>query len=263
MPEQSVIVWDLETILDIGAAARMLGISGTSKEEVRAAIGAAFPKHPLHKIVCIGALVASRQPQGWRVDAIGAPHIGERSEADLISAFVEKIAQLSPQLITFNGNSFDLPVLRYRAMINRVSATGLQMRPYFHRYTDDALDLCDALASYGPGPRVKLDEISKIIGFAGKPQHLDGSKVESMVDAGQINEVARYCESDVLNTYRVWLLYELFRGTINRNQVDWSEAQLRQFVLARRSQNPYLLAAVGPPEPILEIGIKEALTNTP
>jgi predicted 3'-5' exonuclease similar to PolB exonuclease domain len=35
------------------------------------------------------------------------------------------------------------------------------------------------------------------------------SRVEEMVLAGQIEEVARCCESDVLNTYRVWRVYEL------------------------------------------------------
>jgi predicted PolB exonuclease-like 3'-5' exonuclease len=74
------------------------------------------------------------------IDAVGAPHVGERTEKQLISAFVDKIAELSPQLVTFNGNTFDLPVLRYRAMINSVSAPGLSARPYFNRYTDDALD---------------------------------------------------------------------------------------------------------------------------
>jgi 3'-5' exonuclease len=145
MPEQSVIVWDLETIPDLAAAARMLDLPKATDAEIREAIGPGFPKHPLHKIVCIGALVASRQPEGWRVDALSAPHIGERSEAKLISDFVEKIGQLRPQIVTFNGHSFDLPVLRYRAMVNRLSAAGLQVRPYFYRYGEDALDLCDVL----------------------------------------------------------------------------------------------------------------------
>jgi predicted PolB exonuclease-like 3'-5' exonuclease len=148
MPEQSVIVWDLETIPDLAAASRMLDLPNATDAEVREALGPGFPKHPLHKIACIGALVASRQPEGWRIDALGAPHIGERSEAELISAFVEKIGQLRPQLVTFN---FDLPVLRYRAMVNRIAAGGLQVRDYFHRYTGDALDLCDVLGSYVPG----------------------------------------------------------------------------------------------------------------
>jgi predicted PolB exonuclease-like 3'-5' exonuclease len=121
----------------------------------------------------------------------------------LISDFVEKIGQLRPQLVTFNGYSFDLSVLRYRAMVNRLSAVGLQVRPYFYRYSEDAVDICDVLGSYVPGAKVKLDEVSKILGLSGKPEGVDGSRVEEMVLAGQIEEVAHYCESDVLNTYRV------------------------------------------------------------
>jgi 3'-5' exonuclease len=111
MSEQSVIVWDLETVPDLAAAARMLDMSNASESEVRDALGPGFPKHPLHKIACIGALIASRQSEGWRIDALGAPHIGERPEAKLINDFIEKIGELRPQLITFNGHSFDLPVL--------------------------------------------------------------------------------------------------------------------------------------------------------
>jgi predicted PolB exonuclease-like 3'-5' exonuclease len=74
----------------------------------------------------------------------------------------------------------------------------LQVRQYFHRYTEDALDLCDVLGSYVPGGKVKLDEVANILGLPGKPEGIDGSRVEEMVLAGQIEEVARYCESDVL-----------------------------------------------------------------
>ena len=222
----------------------MLDLGGAPEAEVRESLGAGFPKHPLHKIVCIGALVATRQPEGWRMEALGAPHAGERTEPELITAFVEKIGQLRPQLITFNGHSFDLPVLRYRAMVNWVAASGLQVRQYFHRYTEDALDLCDVLGSYVPGGKVKLDEVSKILGLTGKPEGVDGSRVEEMVLAGQIEEVARYCESDVLNTYRVWLVYELFRGSITAKELDWSEAQIRDFVAARKTANPHLRAVV-------------------
>jgi hypothetical protein len=86
MPEQTIIAWDLETVPDLSAAARMLDLGGATEAEARQALGEGFPKHPLHQIVCIGALVASRQPEGWRVDALGAPHTGERPEADLIDA---------------------------------------------------------------------------------------------------------------------------------------------------------------------------------
>ena len=66
-----------------------------------------------------------------------------------------------------------------------------------------------------------------------------------MVLAGQIEEVARYCESDVLNTYRVWLVYELFRGSITAKELEWSEMQIRDFVVARKAANPHLYAAAG------------------
>jgi predicted PolB exonuclease-like 3'-5' exonuclease len=245
MPEQSVIVWDLETVPDLAAAARLFDMGDASDAEVREALGSGFSKHPLHKIACIGALVASRQPEGWRVDALGAPHIGERSEAQLIRDFIERIAQLRPQLITFNGHSFDLPVLRYRAMVNRVPAAGLQVRQYFHRYTEDALDLCDVLGSYVPGAKVKLDDVSKILGLSGKPVGIDGSRVEEMILAGQIEEVARYCETDVVNTYRVWLVYELFRGLITIEELHWSETQIRDFVAKRKTANSHLSASLG------------------
>jgi predicted PolB exonuclease-like 3'-5' exonuclease len=245
MSEHSVIVWDLETVPDLAAAARLFDMGDASDAEVREALGTGFPKHPLHKIACIGALVASRQPEGWRVDALGAPHTGERSEAQLIRDFIEKIGQLRPQLITFNGHSFDLPVLRYRAMVNRIPAVGLQVRQYFRRYTEDALDLCDVLGSYVPGAKVKLDDVSKILGLSGKPVGIDGSRVEEMVLGGQIEDVARYCETDVLNTYRVWLVYELFRGAITSEQLDWSERQIRDFVANRKYSNIHLLAALG------------------
>jgi hypothetical protein len=76
MSETNVIVWDIETIPDLRAAARMLNMEKAPDDEVRVALGDGFPKHPLHKIVCIGALVAERQPASWEVRQLGAPHMG-------------------------------------------------------------------------------------------------------------------------------------------------------------------------------------------
>src|SRR5204863_3267111 len=144
----TVIVWDLETVPDLAGFAAANDLAGKSDVEIREAIGDKFPKHIYHSIVCIGALIAHREPDHWAVDAVGAPHVDERTEKELITAFCDKIAELSPQLVTFNGNSFDLPVLRYRAMVHEVFAPGPSTRPYCHRYTDDAIDLCGGLSSF-------------------------------------------------------------------------------------------------------------------
>lgn len=244
MAEQSVIVWDLETVPDIEAAARMYGIDPEDEAATREKLGLGFPKHPLHRIACIGALVARREEPGWRVTAIGAPHIEERPEPELIGSFVGRIDELRPQLVTFNGNGFDLPVLRYRAMINRVPAPGLQARAYFNRYSNDAIDLCDVLGSFGASGKMKLDDLSRILGLAGKPDGIDGGKVDGLVAAGKIDEVARYCETDIVNTYRLWLIYELFRGALTPAELRWSEIQLVEHVRRSKTGNPHLQAAM-------------------
>jgi predicted PolB exonuclease-like 3'-5' exonuclease len=92
----SVIVWDVETVPDIKGFATANGHDGKSDDEVRAEMGDKFPKHIYHSIICIGALVARREDIGWKVDALGAPHVGERSEKALISSFVDRISELSP-----------------------------------------------------------------------------------------------------------------------------------------------------------------------
>src|SRR5215468_6952985 len=124
----NIIVWDVETVPDLGGFAAANDLVGKSDVEVREAIGDKFPKHIYHSIVCIGALIAHREEDAWMVGSVGAPYVGQRSEKELIAAFVSKIAELSPQLVTFNGNGFDLPGLRYRALMHGVSAPGLTMR---------------------------------------------------------------------------------------------------------------------------------------
>jgi predicted PolB exonuclease-like 3'-5' exonuclease len=147
----SVIVWDIETVPDIRGFAAANGHDGKSDDEIRDAMGDKFPKHIYHSIICIGALVAHQEDGHWTIDALGTPHVGERSEKALISSFVDRIAELSPQLVTFNGASFDLPVLRYRAMVHGVAAPGLAARPYFNRYTEDAISLRRAVLVQFPG----------------------------------------------------------------------------------------------------------------
>lgn len=241
-----VLVWDLETIPDLACVARIHGFPEGDHEAARQALGDKFPKLYLHKIACIGALIAERREGVWHVLSLGAPHMGERSEAEMLSAFVGRIADLRPQLVAWNCGGFDLPVLRYRGMINRVAAPGLESRRYWYRYSDDCLDLCDALACYETRGKVSLNDLCRALGFPGKPAGIDGGEVDRYVQDGRIAEVAAYCETDVVSTYRVWLVHELFRGTLSKAEFDESEANLLRFVKERVSTKPHLAHLLGP-----------------
>jgi len=229
-----VLVWDLETVPDIKGFAAANGHDGKSDEEIRAAIGDKFPKHLYHSIICIGALIAHYDDH-WVVDALGAPHVDERSEKELITSFVNRIAELNPQLVTFNGTSFDLPVLRYRAMTHSVAAPGLAARPYFNRYTDDAIDLCDVLSSFSSPAKASLHELCRVMGLPGKPDGISGAEIEKYFRDGHIREIADYCKNDVVNTYRIWLRYELFRGTLTEAAFQASESNLAEFIKGRNN----------------------------
>jgi 3'-5' exonuclease len=125
-------------------------------------------------------------------------------------------------------------------MVNGVAAPGLAARPYFNQYTEDAVDLCDVLSSFSSQAKATLHELCRVMGLPGKPDGMTGAEVEKYYRDGHIREIAEYCENDVLNTYRVWLRYELFRGRLSDAEFQASEACLIEFVKARGNTKPRL-----------------------
>jgi len=125
-------------------------------------------------------------------------------------------------------------------MVDGVSAPGLSSLPYFHRYTEEALDLCDVLSSFNAQGKVTLQELCRVMGLPGKLGGMSGGDVEKYYRDGRIREIAEYCESDVVNTYRVWLRYELFRGRLSNAQFQASEEHLVEFIKAREGTRPHL-----------------------
>jgi predicted PolB exonuclease-like 3'-5' exonuclease len=115
-------------------------------------------------------------------------------------------------------------------MIHGIAAPGLSSRPYFHRYTEDAVDLCEVLSSFNPQGKAILHELSRVMGLPGKPDGITGADVEIFYRAGRIREISEYCEGDVVNTFRIWLQYELFRGRLTQAGFDASEANLLGFI---------------------------------
>src|SRR5260370_11108445 len=125
-------------------------------------------------------------------------------------------------------------------MVHGVSAPGLSARPYFHRYSEDAIDLCDALSSFSSQSKAKLHELCRVMGLPGKPGRISGEEVEKYYRDGHMREIAEYCESDVVNAYRLWLRYELFRGRLTDVEFQASETNLLNFVRARGNTKPHL-----------------------
>jgi predicted PolB exonuclease-like 3'-5' exonuclease len=115
-------------------------------------------------------------------------------------------------------------------MVHGVSAPGLSARPYFHRYTEDAIDLCDVFSSVSPQGKAKLHQTSRVMGLPGKPMAVRWS---ATFREGKIKEIADYCETDVVGTYQVWLRYELFRGALSQNAFEASQRNLRDFINRR------------------------------
>jgi predicted PolB exonuclease-like 3'-5' exonuclease len=229
-----VLVFDLETVPDAAAFAQAERLTHHPEREVRRQMGEKVARPLFHRIVCIGSLLAERGADGaWRPVALESPHQPQRDERALVQGFVDRLLPEPPLLVTFNGHAFDLPVLRYRAMMLSVSAPGLAARAYFDRGGSDTVDLCDLLSAQERHARVSLDELSRVLGLPGKPAGVDGTAVESLFAAGKHEEIAAYCESDVLNTYRCWLRHELFRGRLDRGRFTASEKALADF-LGRR-----------------------------
>jgi predicted PolB exonuclease-like 3'-5' exonuclease len=226
-----VLVFDLETVPDVQAFAAAEGLDGHPDWSVRRQMGEKVARQVFQRIVCIGSLLAMRSADGvWRPSAVEAPHAGGASERELIQDFVDRLLPLAPRLITFNGHTFDLPVLRYRAMMHSVAAPALAVRPYFDRGGDDMVDLCDLLSAQERHARVSLNELARVLGLPGKPSGVDGGKVEAMVQEGRLADVADYCKSDVVNTFRAWLRYELFCGRLSEPQFAASETTLSDFL---------------------------------
>ncbi len=149
--------------------------------------------------------------------------------AELVRRFFDGIDKFAPTLVSWNGGGFDLPVLHYRALLHGVQAprywdTGGEDRDfkwnnYLSRYHERHTDLMDVLAAYQPRATARLDEVASMLGFPGK-MGMSGAKVWDAFLAGDIEGIRNYCETDVLNTYLVYLRFELIRGHLTPQAYD-------------------------------------------
>ena len=69
----------------------------------------------------------------------------------------------------------------------------------------------DVLSGFQPRARASLADMAALLGFPGK-LGFSGDKVWDEYLAGNIVGMRRYCETDVLNTYLMYLRFEFMRG---------------------------------------------------
>ena len=228
-----VLVFDIETIPDVAGIRRLHDLDpALSDDEVaelafqqrRVQNGTDFLPLHLQRIAVISC--ALRVGKDLRVWSLAEP---EHGEAEIIQRFFDGVEKFSPQIVSWNGGGFDLPVLHYRGLIHGVVAPrywdlgdgdyadsrDFKWNNYISRYHTRHLDLMDLLAMYQPRANVPLDALAKLIGFPGK-LGMDGGKVWEAWQAGQMAGIRDYCETDVMNTYLVSLRFRLMRGELSR-----------------------------------------------
>lgn len=235
-----VLVFDIETIPDIDGLRKLHGLNADIADKDvadmafqlrRQSSGNDFLPLHLQRVVTIACTLRDRD--AFRVWSFGEP---EDTEASLIQRFFDGIERYAPQIVSWNGGGFDLPVLHYRGLIHGVRAArywdlgdddrDFKWNNYISRYHMRHLDLMDLLALYQPRAAVRLDQIAQLIGFPGK-LGMDGSQVWDAYLAGKIAEIRHYCETDVVNTYLVYLRFQMMRGALTRERYDAECAVIR------------------------------------
>jgi len=248
----SSLIFDIETIPDVELGRTLLGMEGLSDEDVGR--GMVFQRLqqseteflPLyqHRIVAISVVLRSRDE--LKVWSLGDE---ESNEKDLIQRFFDGLERYAPQLVSWNGGGFDLPVLHYRAMRHGVVCaryweTGDEDRSfrynnYLSRFHWRHIDLMDVLSGFQPRARARLDDIAVMLGFPGK-MGLKGDQVWPMYLSGELAKIRDYCETDVLNTYLVFLRFQYMRGMLDEVELEAEFARVR--ALLEESEAAHLSA---------------------
>jgi len=260
MGHKSLFVFDIETVPDLQAVRNLVPDVGDRDEDRRAALDAyhldatkgqnSFPRQPFHRVVAVSFLAAEIETDGryetYYLKELRSGGQTDAPESALVAGFFQWLDKRHPRLVSYNGRGFDLPVLRHRAMVHGVQAgafhdTTNKWENYTTRYAQDwHCDLQEALTDFGAASRgLKLNEICAVLGFPGK-FGVDGSQVAPLFAQGRVQEIRDYCETDVLNTYLVYLRYQLTRDRITKEGYNRCIADIIALIEAEREARPHL-----------------------
>ena len=227
----NILVFDVETIPDIDSGKKIFNLEDLSDKNAAELMFShryqksngrtEFLQHYLHKIVTISVVLKTG-------DKLSVWSLGDKNstETELLERFFEGIERYTPVIVSWNGSGFDLPVIHYRSLIHGVVAQrywengdddqSFRWNNYLSRFHSRHTDLMDVLSGYITTARAPLNEIATILGFPGK-MGMSGEKVWDCYLDGDIESIRNYCETDVLNTYLIYLKYQLMRGRLTND----------------------------------------------
>lgn len=246
-----ICVFDCETIPDADAIRSIQGLEGSDTEVITSMQNSYAEQHnttflplPYHKVVAISAVIGDDFGYYQKVGNFGE---GSSDEGAIIRSFADFLNAKNPRLISFNGRSFDLPMLMIRALKHNIpfnayfekdnaALSKSKWENYRQRYSEDFhTDLMDSLSSFGAARGLKLDELCKIANIPGK-YDVSGDDVLNLYTLGHQEKIEEYCQSDCLNTYWLFLKYELLKGTLTPK--DYQEV-LKDFLTKLPTQKGY------------------------
>lgn len=219
------LVLDIETIPDASVWQPPKLAEGAS---------APFPPPYAHQVIVVGCMLLDADYQLLELNLLppGLP-AGGCEESEILQSFSSFVESKRPALVTYNGRSFDLPVLALRSL-----RCGVPMPWYYKergirsRYSEEGhIDLCDWLADHGASRASSLDALARLIGLPGKIG-VDGSQVHGMYQAGKLEEIRNYCLADVAQTALLFLRFRLLQGVLDSNQYRTAVAGLTKSLAA-------------------------------
>lgn len=224
----NVLVFDIETIPDIDGGQAIFDLHGLDDKSTAKAMmhihqqktGSDFLPLHLHKIIAISMVYRGMSDNMDKQISVTSLGDENSSETDLLSAFFKEIEERESESISWNGTDFDLPVIMYRALKNMISLPDYWMENNHHT------DLKFELSRGNSNNTASLDHMAKLLSFPGK-MGMDGSQVWDEYQAGNLNSIRDYCETDVLNTYLIYLRYQLMHGELTQEELEQEFTLLR------------------------------------
>ncbi len=243
------LVFDIETVPDVELGRRLYRLDGLDEAAVAKAMfarqrersGSDFLPHYQQRVIAIACALRTREQfRLWSLGDLGS------DEGELLRRFFEGIEKYSPELISWNGSGFDLPVLHYRSLKSGVQAaryweTGeddgaFRYNNYLSRFHWRHLDLMDVLSGFQNRARAPLSDAALMLGFPGK-LGLSGDQVWEAFLRGELLAIRRYCESDVLNTHLIYLRFQYLRGRLDDAGLESELERVRATL--RASEEPH------------------------